>query len=64
MADEVRLPPERVVAELCSEPLGKALWERAQYLVLSTIQSERLAQMENRSAPTESPSQGWEVPDA
>lgn len=58
----MRVPPEKVVAELCADPMGRALWERAHFAVLSQVQAERIAELEKAAAPTEPPSQGWEVP--
>lgn len=65
MANRLTVPPERVVAELCAEPLGRALWERAHFAVLATLQADRIAELENEKAPTvptEPRGQGWEVP--
>jgi hypothetical protein len=46
-----------VAEELCREPLGKALWDRAQAVVLLRRQQSRIAQLEAaQAAPTESQS--------
>ena len=62
MAGDLRVPPERVVAELTADPMGRALWERAHFAVLSQVQAERIAELEKGTAPTAPPDQGWEVP--
>lgn len=35
-----------VANELCADPLGRALWERAQVTVLAKKQQERITQLE------------------
>jgi hypothetical protein len=62
MAEPLTVTTEKVIEELCSEPLGRALWERAQWKVVAHAQAERIAELENRTAPIEPPSQGWDVP--
>lgn len=63
MAEDLRVPPEQVVQELCGDPMGRALWERAHFVVLARVQAERIAELERQqNAPTEPPGQGWEVP--
>lgn len=63
MAEPLTVTTEKVIEELCSEPLGRALWERAQWKVVAHAQAERIAELENQTtAPTEPPSQGWDVP--
>ncbi len=51
MSESVTVPPELVVAELCSDPIGRALWERAHYRVLSQLQADRITQLEQKTAP-------------
>lgn len=48
MADQTTVPPERVVQELCADPLGRALWERAQYRVLSEVLAERVDELQQQ----------------
>lgn len=48
MADQTTVPPERVVQELCADPLGRALWERAQYRVLSEVLAERIDELQRQ----------------
>lgn len=63
MAEQITVPPEQVVQELCSDPLGRALWERAQFRVLAVVQAERIERLEKQKPPaTEPPSSGWDVP--
>jgi len=52
---EPTVPPELVVQELCSDAIGRALWERAHYRVLSQLQADRITQLQNQLAADRPP---------
>jgi len=56
MSEPLPVPPELVVQELCSDPIGRALWERAHYRVLSQVQADRITQLETQRPPFEAKS--------
>lgn len=68
MAEDLEVTPQKVIEELCADPLGKALWERASWKVVAESLAQRLSAMESdpvpegMQAPTERPSAGWDVP--
>jgi len=40
------IPPDDVIVELVTDPLGRALWERAQWRVAANMLQRRLAELE------------------
>jgi hypothetical protein len=40
------IPPDDVIAELVTDPLGRALWERAQWRVAANMLQRRVAELE------------------
>jgi hypothetical protein len=57
--DGLKVTTEAVIAELRSDTLGNALWERAQWKVIANAAIERMGEME---AEKGTPDVGWAVP--
>lgn len=56
-ATPIAVDPALVIQELCSDPMGRALWERAQWRVAADMLQRRVAELE-RQRPAAATSSG------
>lgn len=47
----IAVDPSAVIHELCADPLGRALWERAQWRVAADVLQGRVVELEQQKAP-------------
>lgn len=44
----ISVDPAAVIQELCTDPMGRALWERAQWRVAADILQRRVVELEGQ----------------
>lgn len=51
----IAVDPALVIQELCADPMGRALWERAQWRVAADMLQRRVAELERQRPAAATP---------